>query len=102
MTSHIDPQLTLKNNIPGDNDKVKLALPCANYVGDPNGGIRVMHITQKLGYIKELGIFTSGDEREWEHDSRLAAMAYEFTQFSCNLALMSGQDSAQPVAIDED
>jgi hypothetical protein len=60
------------------------------------------HITQRLGYIKELGIIGSDDKLEWEADSRVAATAYGFTQFSCNLAVRSGDDSAQPGAIDLD
>jgi hypothetical protein len=61
VTSHIDSRLTILDNIPSD-DKVKLAFPCAKY--GPNGGIRMAHIMQKLGYIKELGIIRSGDNRE--------------------------------------
>jgi hypothetical protein len=60
VTSHIDPRLTILDNIPA-NDEVKMMFPCANYKEGGRPGIRMAHITQDLGYIKELGIVGSDD-----------------------------------------
>jgi hypothetical protein len=99
VTSHIDPRLAILDNI-SDKDEIKLAFPCANYKGCGRPGIRMAHITQDLAYIKELGIIGSGDNRNRETNSKSAATIYGLSQFSCNITLMSGEDSAQPVAVD--
>jgi hypothetical protein len=55
-----------------------------------------------MNYISELGIMGNNDKREWEENSQFAATAHRLTQFSCDIALISGEDSAQPVAVDND
>jgi hypothetical protein len=101
VTSQIDSRSTILDNIPA-NDEIKLAFPCANAKEGGRPGIRMAHITQDLGYIKELGIVGSGDNRNWETNSKSAATAYGLAQFSCNIALMSGEDSALPIVVDDD
>jgi hypothetical protein len=103
MTSHIYPRLILLDNIPHHYPTIKLAFPCAKYGGGPNSGLRVAHIVQEMGYIKELGIIGSGDNHKWENNARVAATAHGVAQFASNIALVPGEDSALPSSItDED
>jgi hypothetical protein len=103
MTSHIDPGLLFLDNIPQHSPTVKLAFPCAKYGGKPNKvGLRVAHIVQEMGYIKELGIVGSGDNRQWEKDSQVAATAHGLAPFASSIALVSGEDSALPSTLEDD
>jgi hypothetical protein len=101
MTSHIDPRLILLDNNP-DVEKVILAFPCAKYGPGPASGLRVAHINQEMKYIRELGIVGSGDDNRWQENSQFAGTAFGIVQLSCGVAMMSGEDSAQPANLDDD
>jgi hypothetical protein len=99
MTSYIDPRLILLDNNPVV-EKVTLGFPCAKYVG-PGGGLRMLHINQEMKYIRELGIIGSDDGR-WMDNSRFAATAFGIAELSSSVAMMSGEDAAQPANLDDD
>jgi hypothetical protein len=103
MTSHIDPGLLFLDTIPEHGPTVKLAFPCAKYGGGPyKSGLRVAHIVDEMGYVKELGVVGVGDNHDWEYDGRKAGTAHGVAEFATSVALVSGEDSALPATLDDD
>jgi hypothetical protein len=92
------------DNNPTESQEIYLAFLCAEY---PSGSfglshIRMIHETQKFGYIKDLQVTGSGPNAEWQTDERLATTAHGIAQLSISVALMSREDSAKPVPIKEE
>jgi len=42
------------------------------------------------------------EDDEWRVSPQNGATAYDLAQFSCSVAMMSGEESAKPVKLEED
>lgn len=103
QTSWIDFKPAILDNDLTSEQETTFAFPCAEYPSSPFavGRIRMMHKTQKLECIRELQVTGSGASTEWQTDERAAGIAQCSAQLYTDVALISGEDSALLVSVND-